>query len=338
MSDLLDIGFAEAFDMYRAAGLEPRLPSASPARKNRRQRGSPDATVRPPTSRPSPRSGGEPWDSNLGVAMPQDLIGIDVDQYGTKRRRTPRALKDRLGVRLPAAVRSSSSGIDNPSGIRLYRVPPGLDWEGELVPTSRSSRGTTVTPSCCPPSTPKAANTAGTTTAGEPFERPPWSSRTTRTCPGSSSLTPLRIRTSRPTTRPLNPAGKPAGTQGHRGVDRFPAPGRSTPTLAPRPWPWPATNNYSSPAPRGTRRARPPVHHRRREQPGTARCRGRVGTAPTGARYKARTTESTVLHASDDLRSSPPTAPNVRRCLLYGLRPPRRRRILDQPPRTRPHP
>jgi hypothetical protein len=76
--------------------------------------------------------------------MPGDVLGIDVDDYAFERweedengeavkvrgvktgAATLAALEAELGP-LPATWRSSSRG-DGPSGIRLFRVPPGLLW------------------------------------------------------------------------------------------------------------------------------------------------------------------------------------------------------------------
>lgn len=90
---------------------------------------------------------------NLALRMPDDIIGIDVDDYEYQyQARNPETkeklwlpdgapdmrtgvktgnitlggLEDELGE-LPATWRSSSRG-DGPSGIRLYRVPSGLLW------------------------------------------------------------------------------------------------------------------------------------------------------------------------------------------------------------------
>jgi hypothetical protein len=129
-----DIGFVEAFDLYRASGWARSFPL--PVRKKD-----------PPPVGITGRDGEapsfqtvaafrrSPWNSNLGIAMPQDLIGVDIDQYGDKRGAEHlAALEERLGICLPPTVRSTSRGPDNLSGIYLYRVPPGLDWKGELCP------------------------------------------------------------------------------------------------------------------------------------------------------------------------------------------------------------
>lgn len=82
---------------------------------------------------------------NIALRMPGDVLGIDVDDYpytfteedpetgetyevnGVKTGgATLAALEAELGP-LPATWRSSSRG-DGPSGIRLFKVPPGLLW------------------------------------------------------------------------------------------------------------------------------------------------------------------------------------------------------------------
>lgn len=69
-------------------------------------------------------------DGNIAVRLPDTVIGIDVDHYATKRGGdTLAALEQELGA-LPATWKSSSrSGI---SGIRLFRVPPGVRFQGTM--------------------------------------------------------------------------------------------------------------------------------------------------------------------------------------------------------------
>ena len=70
---------------------------------------------------------------NIALRLPPDVIGIDVDQYDAKPGGLVLAdLEDRLGP-LPATWRSTSRD-DGVSGIRLYRVTPGLRWPGGLGP------------------------------------------------------------------------------------------------------------------------------------------------------------------------------------------------------------
>jgi P4 family phage/plasmid primase-like protien len=69
--------------------------------------------------------------SNLAVRLVGPMIGIDVDDYvtadGIEKRgaATIAAAEKDLGP-LPATWRSSSRGADSASGIRLYRLPPGV--------------------------------------------------------------------------------------------------------------------------------------------------------------------------------------------------------------------
>ena len=68
---------------------------------------------------------------NLALRMPHHVIGLDVDAYdGKGGGDTLDALEVKYGP-LPSTWRSTSRG-DGISGIRLYRVPEGLAWPGDL--------------------------------------------------------------------------------------------------------------------------------------------------------------------------------------------------------------
>jgi hypothetical protein len=68
---------------------------------------------------------------NLALRMPHHAIGLDVDDYAGKGGgSTLRTLEARYGL-LPPTWRSTSRN-DGVSGIRLYRVPEGLAWPGDL--------------------------------------------------------------------------------------------------------------------------------------------------------------------------------------------------------------
>jgi hypothetical protein len=65
--------------------------------------------------------------SNIAIHMPDDVIGVDVDHYNGKTGgNTLAELEKQLG-KLPATYVSTSRG-DGVSGIRWYRVEPGLRW------------------------------------------------------------------------------------------------------------------------------------------------------------------------------------------------------------------
>lgn len=75
---------------------------------------------------------------NVGVRLPDGVVGIDVDNYvkpdGTHKRgvETMAALAGQWGP-LPPSWRVTSRE-DALNGVRLYRVPPGLKWPGQLGP------------------------------------------------------------------------------------------------------------------------------------------------------------------------------------------------------------
>lgn len=76
---------------------------------------------------------------NVGLRMPSgsfgaepfEVIGIDVDHYGSKSGAEDLALLcDQYGE-LPKTWRSTSRGPENPSGIRFFLVPAGQKWKGK---------------------------------------------------------------------------------------------------------------------------------------------------------------------------------------------------------------
>lgn len=68
---------------------------------------------------------------NIGLAMPRNVIGIDVDIYGDKHGgQTFKALIGRYGPIPNAPYSSSRSGTEGgiPAGIHFYRVPDGMKF------------------------------------------------------------------------------------------------------------------------------------------------------------------------------------------------------------------
>lgn len=68
---------------------------------------------------------------NIALRLPRNIIGLDVDNYAGKTGAdTLTAAEQRWGS-LPETWRTTSRD-DGVSGIRLYRIPEGLAWPGEL--------------------------------------------------------------------------------------------------------------------------------------------------------------------------------------------------------------
>lgn len=69
---------------------------------------------------------------NLALAMPDGVVGIDVDAYDAKQGSATLAAAEAAWGELPPTVLSTSRA-DGVSGIRLYRVPPGTRLQGQLT-------------------------------------------------------------------------------------------------------------------------------------------------------------------------------------------------------------
>ncbi|SIR65352.1 bifunctional DNA primase/polymerase [Micromonospora avicenniae] len=69
--------------------------------------------------------------ANIALRLPKDIIGIDVDMYdGKPGAATIADAEEKLGKLPPTWISTSRS---DGSGIRFYRVPPGLAWPESLT-------------------------------------------------------------------------------------------------------------------------------------------------------------------------------------------------------------
>lgn len=73
-------------------------------------------------------------DGNIAIRMRPDAIGIDVDVYDGKTGDVTLAQLEVLHGELPASIRTTARGFDNPSGIRWFTIPKGLQLPGKLGP------------------------------------------------------------------------------------------------------------------------------------------------------------------------------------------------------------
>lgn len=126
--------YTRAHEMYAAAGWRGVLPvGRAPAQKT------------PPPLGWTGHAAGDTWPSaadrhtwadgpegarNIALRLPDGVLGLDVDAYGAKvGAASLAALVELYGPLPPTWVTSARD--DGVSGIRLYRVPPGLHWPGE---------------------------------------------------------------------------------------------------------------------------------------------------------------------------------------------------------------
>lgn len=121
--------FAQAAESYFHHGWVWTLPLQA-GEKERPPNGYTGHNRRPPS--PTDRAG---WanrpGANIGLGMPEAVIGIDVDVYDDKHGDiTIAEYEGRFGP-LPDTWTSTRRG-PGPSRIRFYRVPPGLWWPGKL--------------------------------------------------------------------------------------------------------------------------------------------------------------------------------------------------------------
>lgn len=126
--------YSRAHGMYAAAGWRGVLPVGRAA-----------AQKTPPPLGWTGHAAGDVWPSggdrqawadgpegsrNVALRLPPDVIGLDVDAYGAKvGAASLAALVERYGPLPPTWVTTARE--DGISGIRLFRVPPGLHWPGE---------------------------------------------------------------------------------------------------------------------------------------------------------------------------------------------------------------
>ena len=125
--------YARALEAYKAAGWRGVLP-LPPMAKMPPPRGCTGGEGRWPS-----RADEVDWsltfpdDANVALRLPEDVVGLDVDQYGAKvgYDHLLDAMSEHELPPLPPTWRSSARG--EPSGILFYRIPPGMRFRGEAV-------------------------------------------------------------------------------------------------------------------------------------------------------------------------------------------------------------
>lgn len=123
--------YAQAAHAYWAAGWRGILPLPPKAKKLPPRGFTGESGIDPSWADVQAWLDSEHGAGNIALRLPRHVLGIDVDNYGDKRGGdTLHQAEQRWGA-LPPTFRTTSRD-DGISGIRLYRIPEGLAWPGEL--------------------------------------------------------------------------------------------------------------------------------------------------------------------------------------------------------------
>lgn len=123
--------YAVGADVYWKAGWRGIVPLPYKAKKNPPSGYTGEGGIDPSYADLDSWTTGPEGAGNIALRLPRGVIGLDVDAYGDKLGAlTLSEAEVQLGT-LPATWRTTSRD-DGISGIRLYRVPEGLAWPGEI--------------------------------------------------------------------------------------------------------------------------------------------------------------------------------------------------------------
>lgn len=123
--------YAAAAGLYWAAGWRGILPLPAKAKKSPPKGFTGDGGLYPSYADIHAWVEGPERFGNIALRMPGNVIGLDVDAYGDKPGAETLRLAEAAHGPLPPTWRTTSRD-DGVSGIRLYRVPEGLAWPGEI--------------------------------------------------------------------------------------------------------------------------------------------------------------------------------------------------------------
>lgn len=144
--------YSTAAEIYWAAGWRGVLPLPARAKKSPPNGYTGVSGVDPSFADIHSWTEGREGVGNIGLRLPLDVIGVDVDAYDGKLGATTIKAAEKTHGVLPPTWRTTSRD-DGVSGIRLYRVPPGLAWSeiGDGIETiQRGHRYAVVWPSLHP--------------------------------------------------------------------------------------------------------------------------------------------------------------------------------------------
>jgi hypothetical protein len=123
--------YAQAYDPYRRAGWTGVLPLPARKKKHPPKGWTGAVGAWPSFADCQAWADGPEGAGNIALRLPPGVVGVDVDNYDAKTGAVTLADAEQRWGALPATWRTTSRD-DGVSGIRLYRVPEGLAWPGEL--------------------------------------------------------------------------------------------------------------------------------------------------------------------------------------------------------------
>lgn len=123
--------YGNAADVYWQTGWRGILPLPPKAKKSPPKGYTGDGGLYPSYPDIHTWANGPERLGNIALRMPANVIGLDVDAYGDKPGAETLRLAEAAHGALPPTWRTTSRD-DGVSGIRLYRVPEGLAWPGEI--------------------------------------------------------------------------------------------------------------------------------------------------------------------------------------------------------------
>lgn len=136
--DRTDTPYADAARIYRELGWTGVIPTDLNDWPGRVPNGFTGWTGGDPTDEHVAAWTASHGDRNLGLRLPDDVLGIDVDAYDGKRgaETIEYAATQQDAGDLPPTWSSTARGPGQPSRIHLYRVPAGNRWRGDMGKTS----------------------------------------------------------------------------------------------------------------------------------------------------------------------------------------------------------
>ncbi|GAA4059725.1 bifunctional DNA primase/polymerase [Actinomadura miaoliensis] len=123
--------YAHAYDAYRRAGWTGVIPLPARRKKHPPKGTTGEAGAWPSYADCQAWADGPEGAGNIALRLSRHVVGVDVDNYDGKTGAATLADAEQRWGTLPATWRTTSRD-DGVSGIRLYRVPEGLAWPGEL--------------------------------------------------------------------------------------------------------------------------------------------------------------------------------------------------------------